>query len=188
MSSKAESAPMTQDVKQVLQSWPQKQQKVAKEMIKKYGEPSGVMPSQITWNSPESPWIEIIVYREAVDHDFPIEHKDFLEQAIMYQVPADKMDDLAKFDGSVIVYLTQGRMAARCDQEGANILALNLAHDGITEEKSVEEARSAYADAVKQKLQGDKVAMMQELMFEPMTAEKAAATDKTVVNRLWPAA
>lgn len=183
MNKAATQAQMTQDVQQILQDWPQKQQKVAKDMINKYGEPTGVMSSQITWNNPESPWSEIIVYREMVDHDFPIEHKDFLEQAILYQVPADKMDELANFDGSVIVYLTKGRMAARCDQEGANILALNLAHDVITEKKTVEEARDAYADAIKQKLQGKKVAIMQNLQFEPMTAQKAAASDKTVVKR-----
>lgn len=48
-------------------------------------------------------------------------HKDMLLQVIAYEVPADKFDDLAAFDGSVIAERTRGEIAARCDKEAANI-------------------------------------------------------------------
>lgn len=173
---------MSQDVREAVGDWPQKQQDLVQEMINKYGEPSGVMASRVVWDEPSSPWDEIIIYRDAVDHDFPISHQDYLEQSVLYEVPADKMDELANFDGSVIIYLTEGRLAARCDQEAANFLALNLAHDIITGEKNVQQARDTYADAVKRMKNGEEVALMQELNFEPMTAERAASSDETVVS------
>lgn len=173
---------MSQDVRKAVGEWPQKQQDLVQEMINKYGEPSGVMASRVVWDEPSNPWNEIVIYRDAVDHDFPIAHQDYLEQSVLYEVPADKMDELAQFDGSVIVYLTKGRLAARCDQEAANILALNLAHDIIAGDKNVQQARDAYADAVKRMKNGEEVAIMQELNFEPMTADRAARADETVVS------
>ncbi len=37
-------------------------------------------------------------------------------------------------------------VAARCDSEAANLLTLNLMHDIVTEQTSVEEARKTYAE------------------------------------------
>jgi gas vesicle protein len=179
----AQAKEMSKEVKQSLQGWSDDQKQLTQEMINKYGEPSGVTPNLITWQNPDSPWHDITIYKEKVDHDFPVPHKDYLEQAVLYDVPADKMDDLAKFDGSVIVYKTQGRLAARCDKEAANFLALNLAHDIINDEKTVEEARRTYADAIKQMKQGNKVALMQGLNFDPMTADRASSPGETVVQR-----
>lgn len=67
-------------------------------------------------------------------------HKDVLEQYINKDVPADKFDDLAEY-GSVITELSKGIISPGCDKEGANLLALNLAHDIIEGNRSVEEAR-----------------------------------------------
>jgi hypothetical protein len=49
---------------------------------------------------------------------------------------------LAEFDGSVIAERTAGEVSARCHDEHANFLALNLMHDIVTGAKNVEEARS----------------------------------------------
>lgn len=62
------------------------------------------------------------------------------------RVPPDKFDDLALYDGSVIVERTKGEISARCDQEPMNFLALNLAHDIITGKRSVGDARKTYAE------------------------------------------
>lgn len=112
------------------------------------------------------PWKMIHVSKAETKHSFPIEHTDMLEQVISYQVPADKFDELAAFDGSVVADRTQGLLSARCDMEANNFLALNLAHDVISEKKSVEEARKAYADIVKEKMNGGNPEYMQKLMFE----------------------
>jgi hypothetical protein len=58
-------------------------------------------------------------------------------------VPPDKFDELAEYDGSVIVERTKGEIAARCDLEGANFLALNLAHEIVTGKRSVDGQQGA---------------------------------------------
>src|SRR5690349_7916499 len=52
--------------------------------------------------------------------------------------------ELARFDGSVITERTSGEVSARCHDEEANFLALNLMHDIVTGAKTVEEARAYY--------------------------------------------
>ncbi len=71
-----------------------------------------------------------------------------------YKAPRDKYNDLASFDGSVIVERTKGEISARCDKEEMNFLALNLANDVATERKTVEEARAYYAKAAMDFMQG----------------------------------
>ncbi|MEX2153654.1 MAG: hypothetical protein WD825_09970 [Gemmatimonadaceae bacterium] len=56
-------------------------------------------------------------------HSFPKPHTDLLEQFIDYRVPVDKYDELAAYDGSVIVERTKGEISARCDKEAMNFLA-----------------------------------------------------------------
>ncbi len=88
-----------------------------------------------------------------------------MEQCIDYKVSPEKYDELGKFDGSVTVDRTQGTMSARCDKEANNLLALNLAHDVLTNKKTVEQARKAYGDIVKENMNGGNPAYMQKLMF-----------------------
>jgi hypothetical protein len=66
-----------------------------------------------------------------------------LEQFIPCRVPVDKFDDLAAFDGSVLVDRTKGLMSARCAGEGGNFVALNLAHEIVQGHQDVETARTA---------------------------------------------
>lgn len=68
-----------------------------------------------------------------------------MEQIIDYRVPPEKFDELAKYDGSVIVERTKGEISVRCDKEEMNFLALNLAKEIIDGKKISEEARKEYA-------------------------------------------
>lgn len=163
-----------------LAGWPEPSRKAAMQMRQKYGEPHGMTPDHITWRN-NGPWEETIIRKDPIDHDFPMPHKDVLEQVIAYEVPTDKFDELAAYDGSVIVERTRGTMAARCDKEGANFLALNLAHDIVTGSKTVDEARQYYADAIRRFMQeGQKDPYMQELKFDP--PRRAGDADKTVLD------
>ncbi len=150
---------------QIIQDWPETAKKAAQEMIEKYGAPDEATRSLLIWHD-NGPWKRTIVYREEVDHDFPMPHKDVLEQVINYEVPPDKFDELAQYDGSVIVERTKGEISARCDKEGANFLALNLANDIVKAGKSVEEARQAYGEAMKQMMEGSPPEYTQKLAFE----------------------
>ena len=88
-----------------------------------------------------------------------------LEQIINYRVPTDGYDELARYDGSVIVERTRGTMAARCDKEGLNLLALNLANDVATKKPTPEEARAFYAKTAKAFKQGKRPLYTRRLLF-----------------------
>ena len=68
-------------------------------------------------------------------------HPDLLEQFIDYQAPPEMYDELAVYDGSVIVERTKGEISARCDKEEMNFLAINLANDVAIGERTPDEAR-----------------------------------------------
>lgn len=150
---------------QIIEDWPETAKKAAQDMLEKYGAPAEATPSLLIWYN-NGPWKRTVISKEEVDHDFPMPHKDVMEQVINYQVPPEKFDELAQYDGSVIVERTKGEMSARCDKEGANILALNLANDIVQGNKSVEEARQAYGEAIKAMMDGNPPETMQKLMFE----------------------
>jgi hypothetical protein len=151
--------------KKMIQDWPDTAKKSAEAMLDKYGEPDEHTKSMLIWEN-TGPFTHTIVYKEEIQHDFPMPHKDVLEQIVHYDVPVDKYDELAEFDGSVIVERTRGTMAARCDKEAANILALNLANDVIKGNKTVDEARQFYGDAMMKMLQGEKVEYLKQLTFD----------------------
>lgn len=146
-------------------------------MIEQYGEPDGVTDHMLVWND-NDPWIRSIVHKEEIDHNFPIPHKDVLEQFIYYEVPADKFSELAEYDGSVVVFRTNGELSARCDKEGANFLALNLAKDIIEGERTVDEARAFYAQTIQKVMAGEEPEYVRGLQFEAQTAMAAAFPDE----------
>lgn len=163
-----------------INNWPETSRKVAHEMIQKYGQPAEATPSRLIWYN-TGPFKRTIVYKEEVQHNFPMPHKDVLEQFVNYVVPADKFDELAQYDGSVIIERTKGEISARCDKEAANFLALNLAHDIITDQREVENAREFYANSVMEMLKGNKPPYMQSLQFDAVDAN-VGYVDKTVLD------
>ncbi len=147
-----------------LKSWPMSSQMAIKEQMNLYGKPDEITPTMAVWYN-NGPWKKTIISKMESKHDFPKTHMDCMEQCVNYKVPLDMYDELAHFDGSVTASRTQGTIAARCDKEENNFLALNLAHDIITGKKSVEEARKAYGDMIKQAMSGNKPDYMKKLMF-----------------------
>jgi hypothetical protein len=128
---------------EVLQGWPEESREAAQLVIDKYGEPHEVTDTLLIWHNP-GPWKRIVASKAFYQHNFPTAHNDSVESFIDYRVPVDKFDDIARFDGSVVVERTVGEVSARCHDEEANSLALNLMHDIVTGAKTVEEARAYY--------------------------------------------
>lgn len=164
------------EVDRLIADWPSKPKEAARTLISKYGPPSDGCKTVLIWKE-EGPWHKTCLMNHEIEHHFPIEHTDFLEQVVFYKVPVDKFDDLAQFEGSVYPDRTAGTLAARCDKEENNILILNLAHEVITGKRSPEDARKAASDFVKQAQSGQKPEIMQRLMFQPQT--RAAADPDT---------
>ncbi|SDB28148.1 hypothetical protein SAMN03097699_0489 [Flavobacteriaceae bacterium MAR_2010_188] len=164
------------NVNNIIKDWPEHTKKSAEETIKAYGVPNGITDKELIWYN-AGVWELIRLSKDETDHDFPVAHTDYIQMTIYHDVPEEKMSALGEFDGSVTFDRTQGHFSARCDLEANNFLALNLAHDIINDKKTVEEARKAYADIIKEKMSGASPAYMEKLQF---TVETKAAADADV--------
>ncbi|HZI02355.1 MAG TPA: hypothetical protein VEX63_14490 [Flavisolibacter sp.] len=144
--------------------WPMASQMAIKEQTALYGKPDEVTPTMVVWHN-KGAWKKTTITNYESQHHFPVMHTDCMEQVIAYRVPPGMGDELAIFDGSVTIDRTQGTIAARCDKEENNMLALNLAHDIIMGKKTVDEARKSYGEMVMQAKAGNKPDYMKKLMF-----------------------
>jgi hypothetical protein len=169
-----------QTVEEILTEWPDEPAEIAQKIIDKYGLPAEAAPSELLWHD-TGQWKRTELYRDGVPHHFPKKHTDYLKQVIDYHVPPETYDDLGQFDGSVYVDRTNGELAAKCDQEAANFLAVNLAHDIITREKSVDEARQEYAVAMVKTQMGSPPDTTQELQFD-LPAGDERDPDETIIT------
>lgn len=149
-----------------IRDWPEESREAAKLVIDTYGEPQEMTASELVWHRP-GPWKRIVASRAFYRHNFPAPHIDAVESVIDYRVPPDKVSALAAFDGSVVVERTAGEVSARCHDEQANFLALNLMHDIVTGRKSVDEARRYYAQEFADFRRQKPTPYMEKLRFTP---------------------
>jgi hypothetical protein len=149
----------------IIEGWPEESREAAQLVIDKYGEPHESTESFLIWNQ-VGPWKRIIASKAFYKHDFPVPHFDSVESVLDYGVPPQYFTPLAEFDGSVMVDRTAGEVSARCHDEEANSLALNLAHDIVTGTRTVEEARQYYAKEFLDYRRRQPTPYMDELRFE----------------------
>lgn len=155
-----------------IQGWPEESREAAQLVIGKYGEPDEVTDTELIWHH-RGPWKRLVASKIFHQHDFPAPHIDAVESIIDYRVPVEKVTPLAEFDGSVIVERTAGEVSARCHDEEANFLALNLMHDIVTGAKSIEEARAYYAKEFADYRRKKPTPYMEGLRFTPADGETA---------------
>ncbi len=132
------------EAERIIETWPDPPKRVAEQMLAKYGPPNEATPTKLFWYR-NGPWKRTELTSDVVAHNFPAPHTDFLTQVIDYRVPPDKIGQIAEIDGSIVVDRTKGEVAARCDAEAANVLAMNIVHEIVTGKRTVEEAREAIA-------------------------------------------
>jgi hypothetical protein len=168
-------------LRNAIKDWPASSRFAAESMMEKYGLPESVSHTTIVWED-TGYFKRSIVYRDGVTHNFPTPHEDVLQQFVGYRVPDDKVKDLWKFDGSIIVDRTRGEISSRCNREEMNTLALNLA-DGIIQNKmSVLRARDLYEQAALAYMNGQRVpTSMVGLSFSEYL--NAGDPDKAVTTR-----
>ena len=136
-------------VEELVKDWPREAKAAAEAMLRKYGAPQEATATHLRWQD-NRPWTRTVVHKAAVEHDFPAKHTDVLEQVVPYRVPLNFFEALATFNGSVVADRTRGELAAHCDREQTNILALNLAHDIIRGQKTVAQAREAMGTGLRE--------------------------------------
>jgi hypothetical protein len=157
---------------QAIASWKDKPAEVARTMIKKYGQPQEVTSNRLVWHR-NGPWKFTELVNEEIPHSFPMPHTDMLYQSIGYRIEPEKADELIQYDGSVILERTKGEIAARCDKEEANFLAINLAHEIATGKRSVDDARRFYAESIQTMMKtGKPNEYLQGFRFTPPTGDQ----------------
>jgi len=164
---------------EIIKGWPEESREAAQLVIDSYGEPQEATESLLTWHK-VGPWKRVLASKVFFSHEFPAPHFDSVESVIDYRVPPEQFTPLAQFDGSVIVERTAGEVSARCHDEQANFLALNLMHDIITDAKGVEEARAYYAKEFADARRKQPTPYMEGLRFRPGT--DTADPDRRVLS------
>lgn len=155
-----------QKAAELIRNWPEESREAAQLVLQQHGEPDEATHMQLVWHQ-RGWWKRIVATRAFYRHDFPMPHFDSVETVIDYRVPVDKFTPLAQFDGSVICERTAGEVSARCHDQEANCLALNLMHDVVTGKKTVEEARSYYGKEVLDYRRKRPTPYMEGLRFNP---------------------
>jgi hypothetical protein len=163
----------------IIKRWFEEAREAAQLVIDQYGEPDEAIGSELVWHHP-GPWKRIVASRAFYRHDFPAPHTDSVESVIDYRVPPEKFSELAEFDGSVIVERTAGEVSARCHDEQANFLALNLMHDIVIGAKTAQEARAYYAKEFADYRRKKPTPYMERLRFS--TEDNAADPDIPILS------
>ena len=161
------------------QDWPEESREAAQLVLDAHGDPDEVTDTQLLWHDTGG-WKRIIATKAFHEHRFPAPHIDCVESVLNYHVPPEKATELAVFDGSVMVDRTAGEISARCHDEQANFLALNLAHDIVTGQRTVAEARQEYTRLYQAFKGGEKPPYTQEFQFE-LPKGSAQDPDKATV-------
>jgi len=169
----------TLQASELIKGWPEESREAAQLVIDTYGEPHEATESMLTWHE-VGPWKRVLASKVLFSHQFPAPHIDSVESVIDYRVPPEHFSALAVFDGSVIVERTAGEVSARCHDEQANFLALNLMHDIVTGAKSVEDARAYYAKEFLDARRKQPTPYMERLRFQPGT--DTADADQRVLS------
>jgi hypothetical protein len=158
-------------------TWPPGPRETAEHLTDQYGPPDEVTPSQMTWFA-NGRWRRTTVLRQGAPHRFPWPHEDFLENAIAFRVAPDRLADLARLDGSLVVDRTRGEVIARGASEPLNVLALNVAHRLLAGDLTLEEARARLVNGSRALEEGRTDPLLTDLQFTPPPPHEAAELDE----------
>jgi|GEM_PF-1323342 len=149
-----------------LAGWPERTRRLGALLFTKYGAPVEITARQVTWLN-NGPWKRTTLYKEEIQHNFAAPHKNVLEQVINYNVPIDKLAELAQFNSALVANRVRGELSSTSDAEDINFLALNVADDIVKGERDVDQARTYYAQIVRAKMIREPEHYLQKLKFTP---------------------
>jgi hypothetical protein len=135
--------------------WAQGPSLAARLMVDEYGPPQWVSDSRLEWFS-VPPWKRIVVSDSAAG---------FLEHAVSYRIPPDKLPELLRFKRGLVVDPQSGELAARGESEEDNLLCLNLANDIALGKRSAVEADEFYSATIQKTGAGKSSVYMERLLF-----------------------
>lgn len=149
----------------IIMRWPPRSRNVAGLMLEKYGRPDQFDRDTMVWfNNGE--WKRTVVYRRRFHRDPAVTRTDILEQSIGYLVPNDKVAELMRFNGKLMVSQTAGELGFASESEAKNRLALNLADEVVTGKRGVADARAEYLKTARLAASGKSSSLLEALQFE----------------------
>jgi hypothetical protein len=154
------------DVEALTSGWPKAPLNIVQQMLRQYGPPNEGTRYRLIWYN-NGPWKRTEVTRDEIAHNFPAPHTDYITNWIDYPVPVELATELTRYDGSCLIDRTAGEAGARCDSEAANFITLNFMHEIVSGQKSVDEARDAYAEQMSAYLLGRPAPYAERLLFDP---------------------
>jgi hypothetical protein len=154
----------SQKAETTIADWPESARAIARAMLQKYGEPERITDRGLLWEY-NGPWRKTIAFRNASPHYRWIRDKDYLKQTIVYPIPDNKLAALARFDMRIKFDKSSGELSARSGSEALNYLALNLAQEIATDQRSVEDARAFYRKAQELSLSGKSSPYLEGFVF-----------------------
>ena len=161
------SAQLTEaQVEELTQGWPTAPRNAVSQMMKQYGPPNEGTRFRLIWYY-NGPWKRTEVTRDEINHNFPAPHTDYITCWIDYRVPVELADAITRYDGSCLIDRTAGEAGARCDSEAANMITINYMHEIVTGQKTVQEARHAYAEQMSAYMLGRPAPYAERLLFQP---------------------
>ena len=169
------------DVEAIIEQWPSAPKKMAQDMLAQYGSPNEATATLLIWHD-SGAWKRTIVTSDETAHDFPTPHTDFISQTINYDVPVEKLAELAEYDGSLIIYRTAGQVTASCDNEAANYLAVNLMHEIIQGRMTAEQARKELGEQQAAWLMNRPAPLTQTIAFAAPSESDTGYRDEPVMK------
>jgi hypothetical protein len=164
---------VARSVDKTIASWPYYARAVARDTIAQYGSPDEVGDNALVWYA-DGPWKKTTVHRLGWPHYTFKRDKDYLENAIGYAVPDDRLADLTRFDKRLSADQASAELSSRSESERMNFLALNIADEVIRGKRTVEEAREFYRKTERLASAGKSSPYLVGLLFE---VDNAAAPD-----------
>lgn len=161
--------------------WPDASSQAAKDLIAKYGDPQETTSDMLIWRN-VAPFKKIVVHKQIYSSHFPLLHQNAVEHTVDYKAPVEKIDDVWRFDGSIVLNRNRGEMSAFGQNEPMNILAFNLADKVLRGQMGSEAARVTYGKEYLNYMDGKRNANTSVLNFG--TQYQTPDIDKSVTSKI----
>jgi hypothetical protein len=93
---------------------------------------------------------------------------------VNYRVPLEKVADLVKYNGSLVIDRTRGELTVHCNNEQSNTLTVNIANDIVTGDRNVEQALAYHAQVIRGVQIGEPETYPFKLRIKPQTTADTA--------------